>query len=435
MKTPGLVFLCFILSFTCSYGQSIITTDLDHFWEAYDSIRTTTDSLKQIHYLQKLYIDRGTPGLKAFMEARNYTVDLWVSLIRRYPKFWNSIRPATLKLKTKANEFRPAVAKLKALYPSLPPATIYIMIGALRSGGTASGDKVLIGAELAGGGPGTDVSEFPPDTRSWLENYFRNDPAKDVVFVNIHEYVHTLQKGNPLSLLGLAIQEGTCDFVTHKALGKMLSQSYVSYGRANEAMLKEEFKLEMYTDVWRYWLYNTTMLRHGVRDLGYFMGYTICAAYYNQASDKKQAIRDIIELDYSNEQTIEAFLAQSGYYPAGTVNKADMLALYEAKKPYGTGTSVIINGDTLVDHSLTTIRVHFSEPMNTRYVSMELGEGGREHYPIVNRIGFSDDGMSVAFNVALKPDYAYSFILSGGGFRSAAGYPLKDYIVTFRTRK
>jgi predicted CDP-diglyceride synthetase/phosphatidate cytidylyltransferase len=35
------------------------------------------DSLQQIQFIQTLYIDKGTNGLKAFMVLRNYNAKLW----------------------------------------------------------------------------------------------------------------------------------------------------------------------------------------------------------------------------------------------------------------------------------------------------------------------------------------------------------------------
>ena len=55
-------FLLFILSFTpkAQKDQKVFTADIDNFWIAYDSIQSTKDSLKQIEFIQTLYIDKGT---------------------------------------------------------------------------------------------------------------------------------------------------------------------------------------------------------------------------------------------------------------------------------------------------------------------------------------------------------------------------------------
>ena len=50
------------------------------------------------------------------------------------------------------------------------------------------------------------------------------------------------------------------------------------------------------------------------------MGYRICKAYYENAKDKKQAIKDIIEMDVSSDEKAREFLIKSGYVP-----KADLV--------------------------------------------------------------------------------------------------------------
>ena len=45
------------------------------------------------------------------------------------------------------------------------------------------------------------------------------------------------------------------------------------------------------------WLYNANQVKDRPADLGYYVGYKITQAYYNNAKDKKQAIVDIIEID------------------------------------------------------------------------------------------------------------------------------------------
>ena len=62
-------------------SPKVFTSDIDNFWQAYDSCQTTKDCLSQLHFIQTLYVDNGTKGLKAFMEARDYTPGLWVKLL------------------------------------------------------------------------------------------------------------------------------------------------------------------------------------------------------------------------------------------------------------------------------------------------------------------------------------------------------------------
>ncbi|MDQ3843670.1 MAG: DUF2268 domain-containing protein, partial [Bacteroidota bacterium] len=314
MKRVVVTILVFLALSLTSAGQNtnqkVFTSDIDNFWRAYDSCQTTKDSLKQLYFIQAFYIDKGTEGLKAFMEARDYTAGLWVSLIRKYPKFWNSIRPNTFTVMSKAKEIEKSIQKLKMLYPDLKPAKMYFTIGGLRSGGTTMNDMVLIGAEIATGNASTDVSEFP---NKWLEGVFKNQQSDNIIPINIHEYVHTQQKGEPQDLLSQAIREGACDFITEMVVGKPLQNNYILYGKQHETELKEQFKSDMFTPAYSNWLYNGSNAKT-MADLGYFMGYAICKAYYNNSPSRKRAIKEIIELNYSDTATVENFLKTSKYY-------------------------------------------------------------------------------------------------------------------------
>ncbi len=56
------------------------------------------------------------------------------------------------------------------------------------------------------------------------------------------------------------------------------------------------------------WLYQGDKAKDKPADLGYYVGYKIVESYYNKAKDKKQAIKDILEIKDFN-----VFLTASGY--------------------------------------------------------------------------------------------------------------------------
>ena len=440
MKTLTRLFTLILINFVFitnskaqNKQQTIVYTDIDNFWIAFDSLQTTTDSLKQLNILQQLYVDKGTPGLKAFMETKGYTTEAWLACIRSYPKYWASIRPKTLKIKAVNQELDPYIAKFKKMYPVFKPANIYFTIGAMRSGGTTQDDKVLIGAELATGDPEVNISELPTNTQNWLKTYFGTYPFKDVVLLNMHEFVHTQQKGRGNTLLTQTILEGTADFVAELITGKVPAMAYMSYGKQNEMELKKKFKEEMFLDSYGNWLYNGASNNFGVADLGYYMGYAICKSYYQQAKDKNAAIKEMIELDYANDETVEKFLAKTGYFKEG-FNKPEILKSYESKKPIVTHLGAFANGDNNVDASLTEITFYFSKPMDKNRMSINLGEGGEKSYPIKKSLGYAEDGKSIKFLIELKPNQTYNFVITGRGFRSTDGYPLAELPVNFKTK-
>ncbi len=308
-------------------AQRVVTADVDTFWAAYDSARTTTDSLAQLRIVQTRYIDRGTPGLRAFMAAKGYTAEDWVGAIRRYPKFWTSIRPNTYQAKAAAAGLTPYLTTLRTLYPALRPATIYVTVGALRSSGTTQDRLVLIGAELVAGTPETDISEFTGGTHAFLARYFGSRPFANVIPLNVHEYVHTQQRGVGRTVLARAIREGSADWVAELATGTRMPLPYMTYGPAHEGELREAFRAEMFTPLIGNWFYNQKSDDPAhVPDLGYYMGYAIARAYYERAPDKRQAVREMIELSFDDDAAVEGFLARSGYYP-GSVDKTQCRSL------------------------------------------------------------------------------------------------------------
>jgi hypothetical protein len=423
MKKIIITIFIFSIIFFQASGQKnmrrkVFTSDIDHFWNAYDSCQKTTDSLKQLHYIQTLYIDKGTPGLRAFMEARDYTPEIWVRLIRKYPRFWKSIRPNTLTINSTSKQIEQSIQKLKKLYPQLKEAKMYFTIGGLNSGGTTVDNMVLVGAEIATANANTDVSEF---SDKWLAGVFKSQQSGNIVPLNIHEYIHTQQKGESQDLLAESIKEGACDFIMELVMAKPLQNHYIVYGREHEAELKELFIPDMFSTNSSNWLYNGANAK-SVADLGYFMGYSICKSYYNNATDKKKAVRDIIELNYSDTAAIENFLKRSKYYS------------HSINRPYVLRLEPFSNGDTLVDASIKEIKVVFSTPMMTSGYSINDGERGKDFSPITGIGGFSDDGTSFKIKVELQSNHEYEFTITNKTFRSAEGYSLRPYNVKFKTK-
>jgi len=260
--------------------------------------------------MQSLYIDKGTAGLKEFMQLRKFDAKKLVEAIDKYPLFWKSIRNSTLTIPPQIPAIETYLEKLKNVYPDTKPAKVYFTISAVRAAGVTQDSVIMIASEIAMGDQHTIVSEFP-DKR--LANFFKPKVTVDIIPIIIHEYVHAQQKAEGKNLLGMCIYEGACDFITELVLNKPLNQSYLVYGRENEQVLKAQFKKEMYSEDLSNWLYNGTTTKT-MGDLGYFMGYTICKSYYRQATNKHQAIQQIIRLNYADTAEVKKFLDDSKYY-------------------------------------------------------------------------------------------------------------------------
>lgn len=431
MKHVYLIF--FVVSLTqAAFSQSSVvsTSDIDNFWTAYDTIVRVPERDKQLALIQTLYIDKGTPGLKAFMNVRPFTAERWVDIINKYPKFWTSIRPNTLRAKSIQPDIEASIQRFKTLYPELKEAEMYFTIGGLMSGGTVMGNKILIGTEISTGDASTDVSEFKTD---WLKKVFANQTLDNLVAINIHEYVHTQQHNNGATLLSKALHEGACDFITELVLGNELQNSYIQYGRAHHEEVKEAFRKEMYYSDHSNWLSNGGRARV-MADLGYYMGYAICKSYYNQTEDKRKAIRDIVELNFTNTKAVDAFLKQSAFYTE-PLNKKKLVKELLRKIPVVEKIDPALNGAKGVDPELTEFTIHFSHPMEAGSYSFNYGESGADHFPITEPGSLSADGRVLTVKLALKAATEYEFVISRNKFVSQEGYSLKqDYPVKFKTK-
>jgi uncharacterized protein YkvS len=427
------IFLLTVSKIVGQDNQNLITYDIDNFWDAYDKITATNDSVAQYNYLNKLFIEKGSPGLKAIMEVRQYTDKSYIDAIKSYPLFWKSIRGNTLKAKEFAEKIQNDIDKLKKIYPDLKSSKIYFTIGALRTGGTTLNGMVLIGSEIAMADENTVTTEFSSDF-SHLAPYFKTNPINSLAFGNTHEYVHTQQKttiGD--NLLAQSVLEGVAEFVAVLGTGKQSTTPSIEYGRKNNKQLSEKFAVQMFNSFTGFWLYSNSKNEFSnVRDLGYYMGYAICEKYYNNAKDKNKAIKQMIELDYNNEQDLEKFVDQSKYF-----NKSikKLKAEFEKTRPTVVKILELKNGDTNVKSNVKEITIVFSKPLNENYRSFDLGPLGETNLLHLTKfVGFSEDKKSVTFEIELKPNQQYQIVV-GSGFRSKEAYPisLKPYLIDFRT--
>jgi hypothetical protein len=426
-----LFLFCFLIPIICTCQVKVYTSDIDNYWEAYDSITNTHDFTKRLDLINRLYIDKGTKGLKAFMQARRYRDTLFVKHIEVYPKFWNSIRANTIAVKSKTNEIQEAIAKLKVLYPQLKPAELYFTIGGFRSAGTISGNMVLVGCEIATGTPDIDMSEFE---NKWLAGVFAQQDKDHIVPLTIHEYIHTQQKKAILkNVLAFSLSEGSADFITELVMGKPLVTSYLTYGREHAATIKKSFRKEMFATSIERWLFNGSYLeKEG--DMGYYIGYEICKAYYNNSTDKMKAVKDIIELNYSSETELEKFLEKSGFYNEH-INREQTIKAYKESLPYIVSYGPFKNGDKNVNSGSNEFKITFSKPMDPENFSLYYTNKGKEYFPLKKLLRMEDDNKTFVFETDLMAGHDYEFIVSNEEFSTPDRFKIsnKSFKIKFST--
>jgi len=125
-----------------------------------------------------------------------------------------------------------------------------------------------------------------------------------------------------------------------------------------------------------------------------------------------------------------------GYFSDLSQRIEFMARRFEELSPRVTAMSPFANGAQDVDAGITQLTFTFDRPLDSRgRYSFDFGAGGSAHFPIEQSLGFNKTGTAFTVQVKLKPDWEYSLVVTGRGFRTKDGYPLQPYPVKFRTKK
>lgn len=285
MKKLALLFLVFDASglFCQSFPTEpndalFVSTDIQLFWDCFDNLEFDKHAFKP-------YLEHGSAGVKDFIPYRiESEKNLRKTVIERKADY-EAIRE---KSQSVMSYMKPVVGyfyTFKELYEDAVFPPTYFVIGAFNSGGTSTKNGVIIGMEMQ-----KDLSGLSP--------------------VITHELIHFNQNytvGKP-NLLNQSIREGAADFMAELISGTAMNVKAMEYYMAHEGELCSEFIGFMNDGSYHGWLYGGGVKDGRPNDLGYSIGYKICQAYYEKAPDKKQAIRDIL-----NISDAQAFLESSGY--------------------------------------------------------------------------------------------------------------------------
>lgn len=271
-----------------------IYDDIHTFVRAHKLLTPGCDSLA---VLQTEYLDKGTPGLKMFIEKYDLTAERLVKAIRKHPEKYASLGELPDLIAAEEPSYREAFVELKRLIPNAVFPRTYFLVAGHRGIGSGSLEGQLMSVE------------------KWIRPIEKDKKASLV-----HELVHFQQAfavgyekyaalfGPEKSLLGLTIREGTAEFFAHLATGIVPKDETLSYVRKHEKRLWEWFEKEMHGPDTGEWMWSRPSDPDQPRDVGYEVGYLIVEAYYNNAKDKTQAVREILGVtDYL------AFLERSGY--------------------------------------------------------------------------------------------------------------------------
>lgn len=272
----------------------LITADVHHFWTAYDNAQK--DTANRLNIYRKYYIDRGTPGLQDYFTYKVYNLKNFVHGHDQRPRFYAAIRKNTFAVEQQKPQMMASFAKLKELYAKAMFPDIYFVIGDFSSGGTSTDNGLLIGLDQ-----GVRTPDIPVDELTlWQRNNFGK--LEDLPHLIAHELIHFNQGGmaHDTTLLHAVLVEGMADFLGELISGKTANERLHVWAKGREKQVWADFEKEMYQNHARNWIANSSQeTADKPADLGYWVGYQICKAYYNQSADKKQAVIDMLNIkDY-----------------------------------------------------------------------------------------------------------------------------------------
>ena len=283
----------------------ISTADIASFWRAFDLAAREQSTDAKANVFLREYIAPGSEGLHDFYVKKIRSAPRLAKAVEQYPAFYASLRAATVQLSDVAPEIRTVFQRLHQLYPETIYPDVYFVVGAIRSAGTMADYGLLFGAEQNVGGPEVVVSEL-------------SEPLQRIVFARAdlprtiaHELVHFQQHlATKHTLLDDAEVEGGATFLADLLVSGRPAPYFMTWGAAHEREVWTRFAKEMNRDDVSNWIGNNdgTARADWPADLGYFVGYQICKAYYDQAANKRDAIRTLIALDDT-----ESILRQSQY--------------------------------------------------------------------------------------------------------------------------
>jgi len=256
-----------------------ITVDISNFWVAFDKIDE-----KRNPFIE--YLENGSKGLIDFIPNRIESPKKLLKIVqRRYPDYL-AIRDKSMMVGSYTEQLKLSYISFLNLYEKAIFPPTYFVIGAFNTGGTVSENGLIIGVE-------------------------KQDKIDMLPNLVAHELIHFNQNypRAGTTLIKQSIVEGSADFIGELISGNHPNEEAHAYGQANEEQLCAEFVKIMDGTSYKGWLYGSNGKKKGrPKDLGYWIGYKICKAFYSKTTDKNVAISEILNIKDFNK-----FLVKSEY--------------------------------------------------------------------------------------------------------------------------
>lgn len=147
-------------------------------------------------------------------------------------------------------------------------------------------------------------------------------------------------------------------------------------------------------------------------------------------------IKDLVELLGKFDNNRKQYPTLESFYPEiiSFYNQlAPKMIIYEKNRPKVLSISPDIWNKNDVDPTIKEITINFDREMIEK-VSINMGESGKEHFPLQKLEGFVNGHKGLKLLTDMKPNTEYEFVLTDQSFKSKEGYPLKQTVIKFKTK-
>jgi len=292
-------------STTDPHKAKLITSDVRNFWKAYDLAKK--DSVNALDLYKKYYIEPASNGLQDYLGYKIKNLKNFIKSVNTKPQFYAAIRKNTYAVDQQKSQMIQSFVKFKQIYSKAQFPDIYFVIGAFNSGGTSTDAGLLIGLDQS-----ARTKEVPlKELTLWQQNNFTNLNALPNLIA--HELIHFNQGGlaGDTTLLSGALIEGMADFIGELISGNTANERLFVWAKGKEKQIWADFEKEMYLAGSRNWIANSDQeTADKPADLGYWVGYQICKAYYDKSTDKNKAVSDMLNIKNYKEFYIKSGAGQ-----------------------------------------------------------------------------------------------------------------------------
>ncbi|MEM8900987.1 MAG: hypothetical protein AAGC85_22935 [Bacteroidota bacterium] len=281
----------------------IVPTPISRFWTYFDQALADTANAKE--YLSA-YICEGSYALRDYYHIRYENVEKMNGvMIKQNPEYYQYVREhiTAEEIENITQEAEQMMVNLSKLYPKAVFPKTYLIPDLINGSGTLTELGLFIGVTMfakSDSMPDENLNDWQKGTITEFEN---------MKFDLVHELMHFQQSYSDLRtrelLVGKLIEEGVCNFLVSLCIEgesskisplEKRNQEYIK-DPENYERLMAELKEKLYTHDLSKWMHNGGWITDRPSNLGYSIGFLICQSYYENSSDKKKAIYELLNTD------------------------------------------------------------------------------------------------------------------------------------------